>query len=75
MQTEFEKDILELKAIIEQRENKAFRKKLLQMIDKMQCSNTKAVYKNIIDRLCVGMTGEHYETLFIKGIKEENNIK
>lgn len=71
MRTEFEKDILELKSAIEKRENKNFRQKLIQMMDKMQCSNTKAVYKNIIDKLCVGMTGEHYETLFIKGIEKK----
>ena len=71
MRTEFEKDILDLKEAIEARENKTFRKKLIQMMDKMQCSNTKAVYKNIIDKLCVGMTGEHYETLFIKGMEEK----
>lgn len=62
---------MELKKTIEERENKAFRKKLIQMIDKMQMSNTKTYYKNVIDKLCVGMTGEHYETLFIKGIRNE----
>lgn len=72
MRTEFEKDIMELKRTIEEREDKAFRRKLIDMMDKMQCSNTKMIYKNAIDKLCLGMTGEHYETLFIKGLKEEN---
>lgn len=69
MRTEFEKDIIELAKIIEGRNSKEFRKKLLDMFDKMQMSNTKQFYKEAINRICMKLTGNSYEYLFIGGLE------
>ena len=68
MLTEFNKDLLELAETIKSKDNKAFRVKVLRMLDKMQMSNTKQFYMNKINKLCELLTGECYEVLFIKGV-------
>lgn len=70
MLTEFNKDLLELAETIKSKDNKAFRVKILRMLDKMQMSNTKQFYMDKINKLCELMTGECYEMLFIKGVAD-----
>lgn len=65
---EFDKDLLELAEVIKSKNNKAFRKQIWSMLDKMQSSNTKNYYKDKINKLCEILTGECYEALFIRGL-------
>ena len=69
MLQEFNRDLLELADSINNKDNKRFRSKLWSMFSKMRQSNTKGFYIDKVDRLCILLTGENYETLFINGIK------
>ena len=69
MRTEFEKDIIELAEIIVAKDSKGFKRKLLGMFDKMQISNTKQFYKEVINRVCMRLSNQPYEVLFIKGFE------
>ena len=66
--TEFEKDMKELAEYLVNKDTSKFRKKIWQMFEKMQTSNTKEYYREKIDSLCKTATGESYEKLFLLGI-------
>ena len=66
--TEFEKDIKELAEYLVNKDTSKFRKKIWQMSEKMQVSNTKEYYKSRIDKLCKAVTNKPYEELFLLGI-------
>ena len=67
--TEFEKDLISLNKTIEEQNIKAYRIVINNMFHKMQSSNTKQYYKDVIDRLTLAKTGEHYDNLFFIGFK------
>ena len=67
--TEFEKDLISLNKTIEEKNIEGYRIVINYMFHKMQCSNTKQYYKDVIDRLTLAKTGEHYDNLFFVGFK------
>ena len=67
--TEFEQDLINLNKTIEDRNIQGYRELISYMFHKMQCSNTKQYYKDVIDRLTMAKVGEHYDNLFILGFK------
>ena len=68
--TEFEQDLIKLNETIEGRDTKAYRVVINSMFQKMQCSNTKQYYKDMIDRFTLAKVGEHYDKLYITGFKK-----
>ena len=69
MKTEFETDIINLKATIEKRENVAFRKLILRILEKTQNSNTKKYYLKRVDDICLSLTGKRSGSLLLQGIE------
>ena len=71
--TEFEQDLISLNKTIEEQNIEGYRIVINYMFHKMQCSNTKQYYKDMIDRLTLAKTGEHYDNLFFIGFKGNSN--
>jgi hypothetical protein len=69
MKTEFETDIMILKAAIEKRENAAFRKVLLRILEKTQVSNTQEYYLKKVDDICLSLMGKRSGSLLLQGLE------
>ena len=69
MKTEFETDIMVLKAAIEKRENETFRKILLRILEKTQVSNTKEYYLKKVDDICLSLMGKSSGSLLLQGLE------
>ena len=69
MKTEFETDIMVLKAAIEKRENEAFRKILLRILEKTQVSNTKEYHLKKVDDICLSLMGKRSGALLLQGLE------
>ena len=64
---QFTKDIQDLKEIIEAKDLTSFKKQIARMYNKMQLSNTKKYYTEVINNLCKELTGRTTQRLMLFG--------